>query len=130
MTRYDIDEDCAFKTETGPWIKYTDYAHLLEDFEELKDTNSEMHLNFKAYRDQINELTQKNNRLTALFEMQHKRSVTANKLWQQATGNTCYPDLGELLKWFMEERKRMIDERAEMLRIVKNATDRLREVLG
>ena len=36
---------------------------LTEDFNELKDTNKEMHLNFKAYRDEINKLQEQNKQL-------------------------------------------------------------------
>jgi len=42
--------------------------------------------------------------LEALFEMQCKRSAEANKLWQEATGRDCIPDLGALLEWLMKER--------------------------
>ncbi len=131
VTRYKFaDRDLRKEDSEGEWIKYKYYARLLEDFEELKDTNSEMHLNFKAYRDQIqeltekiNELTQENDRLTALFNMQHKRSITADRIWQQATGNIhVLPDLGVLLSWFMEDR-------AIMLGVFENVRDELDKVM-
>lgn len=91
------------ETPDGSWVKYSDILSIIEE----------------------------NNRLTVLFNMQHKRSLQADKLWQVAMGNThVLPDLGVLLSWFMDERARMFDERTEISRIVKNATDRLREVLG
>ena len=40
----------------------------------------------------------------SLFDLQHKRSVEANKLWQKDTGEKCNPDLGELLRYFMAQR--------------------------
>ena len=42
-----------------------------------------------------------------LFDLQHKRSVEADKLWQKDTGEQCNPDLGELLRYFMAQRELM-----------------------
>lgn len=42
--------------------------------------------------------------LNSLFDLQRKRSVEANKLWQKDTGKKCNPDLGELLRYFMAQR--------------------------
>ena len=41
---------------------------------------------------------------SALFDLQHKRSVEADKLWQHDTGEKYLPDLGELLRYFMAQR--------------------------
>lgn len=41
---------------------------------------------------------------SALFDLQHKRSVEADKLWQHDTGEQYRPDLGELLRYFMAQR--------------------------
>ena len=43
----------------------------------------------------------------ALFDQQHKRSVEAKKLWQHDTGEKYFPDLGELLRYFMAQRELM-----------------------
>ena len=40
----------------------------------------------------------------SLFDLQRKRSVEANKLWQKDTGEKFNPDLGELLRYFMSQR--------------------------
>ena len=42
-----------------------------------------------------------------LFDLQHKRSVEADKLWQHDTGKKYFPDLGELLRYFMAQRELM-----------------------
>ena len=42
-----------------------------------------------------------------LFDLQHKRSVEADKLWQHDTGEKYSPDLGELLRYFMAQRELM-----------------------
>ena len=42
-----------------------------------------------------------------LFDLQHKRSVEADTLWQHDTGEQYYPDLGELLRYFMAQRELM-----------------------
>lgn len=42
-----------------------------------------------------------------LFDLQHKRSVEADKLWQHDTGEQYHPDLGELLRYFMAQRELM-----------------------
>ena len=44
-----------------------------------------------------------------LFDLQHKRSVEADKLWQHDTGEQYLPDLGELLRYFMAQRELMYD---------------------
>jgi hypothetical protein len=44
---------------------------------------------------------------SALFDLQHKRSVEANKLWQNDTGEQHNPDLGELLRYFIAQRELM-----------------------
>ena len=42
-----------------------------------------------------------------LFDLQHKRSVEADKLWQHDTGEQYRPDLGELLRYLMAQRELM-----------------------
>jgi hypothetical protein len=42
-----------------------------------------------------------------LIDLQHKRSVEADKLWQHDTGEQYRPDLGELLRYFMAQRELM-----------------------
>ena len=38
----------------------------------------------------------------ALTMMQHERTLVADKLWQEATGNLdTFPDLGVLIEWLM-----------------------------
>ncbi|MDX9972261.1 MAG: hypothetical protein RBU21_04620 [FCB group bacterium] len=44
---------------------------------------------------------------SSLFDLQHKRSVEANKLWQHDTGEKYFPDLGELLRYLMAQRELM-----------------------
>lgn len=44
----------------------------------------------------------------ALFELQHKRVLEADKEWQRATGqHDVMPDLGTLIEWLMADRKRL-----------------------
>jgi hypothetical protein len=42
--------------------------------------------------------------LGALFDLQHKRSLEADKMWQADTGEKYIPDLGRLLQYFMDQR--------------------------
>ena len=42
-----------------------------------------------------------------LFDLQRERSVEANKMWQHDTGEKYFPDLGELLRYFMAQRELM-----------------------
>ena len=46
--------------------------------------------------------------MSALFDMQRKRMVEATAEWQRATGETYYPDLGQLLAWLLDNRKAMV----------------------
>ena len=46
--------------------------------------------------------------LSALFDLQHRRSVEADKVWQDDTGEQYRPDLGELLRYFMEQRSLLV----------------------
>ena len=40
----------------------------------------------------------------ALISMQHKRTIVADKLWQEATGYyDTFPDLGVLIEWLMAQ---------------------------
>jgi len=48
------------------------------------------------------ELEQELQELRDLFDLQQTRMEDAVALWQAATGNTCLPDLGVLLKWLMD----------------------------
>lgn len=48
-------------------------------------------------------LRRENKELKYLFDIQYKRMQKATKIWQQATGKCdVWPDLGELLDWFLE----------------------------
>jgi len=40
--------------------------------------------------------------LRDLFDLQHTRTMEADKLWQKAHGTDCLPDLGELIEWLMK----------------------------
>lgn len=40
----------------------------------------------------------------ALFMLQHKASMEASRVWQKATGHTCWPDLHELLVWLLDRK--------------------------
>ena len=49
--------------------------------------------------------------LEKLFEIQHRRSQEADKRWQEATGkHDTIPDLGDLLRWLMDEIDRLIKD--------------------
>ena len=53
--------------------------------------------------DEINRLTEDNEELNQLFDLQRKRMQEADKRWQEATGkHDVWPDLGDLLDWLME----------------------------
>lgn len=107
----------------GEWCKNTDVERLEEDFEELKEINREMHLNFKIYRDEIKNLTKgttvltnriitlekENKTLTALFDLQHTRTVEIEKLWQAETGKKgTLPDLGVLIEWLESRYNKIV----------------------
>ncbi len=61
MKRYQTDSKHhgMEESKTGDWVKYSDVEELVEE----------------------------SNKLTHLFELQHERSLEADKLWQKATGN-------------------------------------------
>lgn len=45
----------------------------------------------------------------ALITLQHRRTVDADRIYQEAHGwpNTQFPDLGELIWWLLDERERL-----------------------
>lgn len=50
------------------------------------------------------ELKERNAELESLFELQHKRSIEASKLWQKAHNQPgVWPDLGKLLEWLIKQ---------------------------
>jgi len=52
----------------------------------------------------IRELEHDNAELRALFDLQHKRTLEADKLWQKAHNKPgVWPDLGELIQWLMKK---------------------------
>lgn len=53
---------------------------------------------------QLLAVQQELNDFSALFDLQHKRSIEAVELWQADTGENYHPDLGELLRYFMVQR--------------------------
>ena len=63
---------------------------------------------------QIESLQAENKELKELFDLQHKRSLEADQLWQESTGETCMPDLGKLLDWFMKKQKQLQAENAKL----------------
>lgn len=75
-----------YVSTVGEWVKHTEVKPLLYQIIDLKEENKV---------------------LIRLFELQHKRSLEADKLWQEATGNThIFPDLGVLLEWLMDQIKK------------------------
>ena len=41
--------------------------------------------------------------LNGIIDMQHRRTMEAQRLWQQATGNTHWADLGVLIDWLLSQ---------------------------
>ena len=68
------------------------------------------------------------NDFNSLFDLQRKRSIEANKLWQKDTGEKCNPDLGELLRYFMAQRE-LLDRFYWMLREGKYGSDEYADVM-
>lgn len=64
----------------------------------------------------------------SLFDLQRKRSIEANKLWQKDTGEECNPDLGELLRYFMAQRD-LLDSFYWLLREGKYGSDEYADVM-
>ena len=62
----------------------------------LSRTNAELTDQLKRLREDLAEKQ-------ALFDLQHKRTLKAQRAWQEATGNTHWPDLGKLIEWLMEQ---------------------------
>lgn len=60
--------------------------------------------------------------LSSLFDLLQQRSVEANKLWQNDTGEQHNPDLGELLRYFIAQRD-LLDKFYWLLREGKYASD-------
>lgn len=78
---------------------------MMED--EIQDMRDEM----QSLKDQIEELRIENKELNGLFDLQHKRSVEADKLWQEAHNKPgVIPDLGKLIEWLMAERNNAYNE--------------------
>lgn len=63
---------------------------------------------------EVEELIEENKSLNNLFNLQHERSLAAGKLWREATGNTCFPDLGVLLEWLMSQIKNLTSGTTEL----------------
>jgi len=42
----------------------------------------------------------------SLMDLQHRRTLEAQRLWQTETGNTHWPDLGTLIEWLTERGNR------------------------
>ena len=55
----------------------------------------------QAYLKELVEAKQENDELNRLFDLQHNRTRKADKMWQEATGETCLPDLGKLVEWLV-----------------------------
>jgi hypothetical protein len=64
----------------------------------------------------------------SLFELQHRRSVEAHKVWQSDTGEQYWPDLGELLRYFMAQRALLVRLHA-LLKNGNYASDEYAEVM-
>lgn len=87
-----------------------------EDYEHMLSENNEMRAKLKNAEDHTRELE-------ALFDLQRTRIKEAEKMWQKATGKEAiFPDLGELLSWFMGRIKQLETERDEYKQVVTDAT--------
>ena len=53
--------------------------------------------------DQLKRLSEDLAEKQALLALQHQRTLAAQRAWQESTGNTHWPDLGQLIDWLMEQ---------------------------
>ena len=74
---------------------------------EFADGPRERDLLLAQYRERAESAEQELKDFSELFDLQHKRSVEADKLWQHDTGEKYFPDLGELLRYLMAQRELM-----------------------
>jgi hypothetical protein len=74
----------------------------------------------------------------SLFDLQHTRTLKADKLWQDAHTEEChvYPDLGKLIDWMLDEisgwrhRAKLAEDSFENAKkFGENATKRIAELL-
>ncbi len=80
----------------------------------------ELEAKFKNAEDHTRELE-------ALFDLQRTRIKEAEKMWQKATGKEAiFPDLGELLSWFMGKIKQLEAECDECKRVIRERTKKAR----
>lgn len=65
--------------------------------------------------------------LEQLFDLQHTRTVEADKLWQQAHNRPdLWPDLGQLVGWLMSRYDSLQADHARVLGLVRTACERWR----
>ena len=106
IKRYSQYENDTYVMEDNPggeWVKCAEVKPLLVRIIELKEENKQF---------------------TSLFDLQHKRSLKADKLWKKATGNAhILPDLGVLLEWLMDQRKIMLKALKEISAELKLSND-------
>lgn len=58
------------------------------------------------------EVQEKNTELEHLFDVQHSRTVVADRMWQLHHGKPhVRPDLGELIEWLMSQSLGFVQER-------------------
>lgn len=94
----------------------------------LGDNGKRMQDELVAY---CKELSSTNAELQALFAKQWERSREADKLWQKATGkHDTIPDLGELLKWLMEQISEVEQLKAQLAQVVTDRDEWEREYLA
>lgn len=88
-------------------------------FGALKEVNREL-------TEECVECKEENQEIKALFELQQTRMAEAVKIWQSETGNECWPDLGNLLAWFMDQlahEKSEVERLTEALQSILHTTE-------
>ncbi len=90
-----------------------------------KDTIKSLGRSFDAMRERATVAEKERDEMQALFDLQHTRTVVADKLWQEAHGKPdVLPDLGELVSWLLRERaalKSAAERKDEALTVIDAA---------
>lgn len=97
----------------------------------MQAVNAERCTELERAQQRVAQLDGEKQELEQLFDLQHTRTVEADKLWQQAHNRPdLWPDLGQLVGWLMSRYDSLQADHARVLGLVQEAVIQIEQVEG
>lgn len=118
------DEHCPVAHPVEAWRVLRE---RLDECEQQRDALAGMDHLAEHYRKERDDAETETAELRAIFDLQQTRMSEATKYWQERTGNTEHPDLGDMLHWFIDRLNESEQRRAELELLVDKLAQAVRK---